>query len=241
LGGVPEGPGAVCEARARPFGHAAKKKIMQTIPLILRPGSGESAIRLRARAVIPLIVVAGALSGAVMGSFGGIGPSRWAQILFSAIKVPMLLGVSFGLTLPSFFVLSTLLGLRSDFRLAVRAAATAQAGLAITLVSLSPFVALWYASSRDYPLAILFNGGMFAIATMTGQALLRRNYRSLIARHPRHRAMMRSWTIVYAFIAIQMAWVLRPFVGGPSEPTTFFRQGAWGNAYVVIGELILKR
>jgi len=36
------------------------------------------------------------------------------------------------------------------------------------------------------------------------------------------------------FVAIQLAWVLRPFIGDPSRPTTFFRETAWGNAYVKI-------
>jgi hypothetical protein len=35
-----------------------------------------------------------------------------------------------------------------------------------------------------------------------------------------------------------MKWVLRPFIGGdPSQPTGFFRDGAWSSAYVEIVEL----
>jgi hypothetical protein len=210
----------------------------QTIPAILRNQPSHAAVQLRARQVIPLIIIAAATYGGVMGSFHTTGPTRWMQIAFSALKVPLLLGVSFILTVPSFFILNTLLGLRTDFRLAIRAVATAQAGLAITLAALSPFVLLWYASCAVYPWAILFNGLMFAIATVAGQVLLRRFYRTLVDRRARHRTALRSWVIVYAFVAIQMAWVLRPFVGGPAQATTFFRPGAWGNAYVVIGSLI---
>jgi hypothetical protein len=215
--------------------------MIQTIPAILRDDFKYIGAKPRARDAVLLIIFAGALYGGVMGSFGGIGMARWPQILFSAIKVPLLQGVSFVLTLPAFFMLSTLMGLRNEFREVIRAVATAQAGQSITLVSLAPFVALWYASSTDYSWAILFNGGMFAIATIAGQVLLRRYCRGLIDRNSRHQTLMRCWTIVYAFVAIQMAWVLRPFVGGPAEATTFFRQGAWGNAYVVIWDLISKR
>jgi hypothetical protein len=213
-------------------------ELRNLVPIILRADLRQSASQLRARQVIPLIILCGSFYGGVMGSFAGHGSMRWQQILFSAIKVPMLLGVSFVLAVPSFFILSSLLGLRDDFRTAIRAVAAAQGGVAITLASMSPFVALWYASCADYAWAILFNGIMFAVATLIGQILLRRFYQSLIHRNPRHRNMVRTWAIVYAFIAIQMAWVLRPFVGGPGEATTFFRQGAWGNAYVMIGELI---
>jgi hypothetical protein len=208
------------------------------VPIILRDDLRQAASQLRARQVIPLIILCGSFYGGVMGSFAGHGSVRWLQILYSAIKVPMLLGISFVLAVPSFFILSSLLGLRDDFRSAIRAVATAQAGSAITLAALSPFMALWYASCAEYAWAILFNGFLFAVSTLIGQILLKRFYRSLTLGNPRHRKMIRTWVIVYAFIAIQMAWVLRPFIGEPGEATTFFRQGAWGNAYVMIGELI---
>ena len=213
-------------------------RLTQTIPAILRADAGHIQSRLRTHHIIPLVILATALYGGVMGSFGGIGPSNWLQILYSATKVPLLLGVSFVLTVPSFFMLNTLVGLRGDFRRAMAAVTTAQAGVAITLASLCPFVALFNASSRDYPWAILFNALIFAIATFTGQALLRRFYRPLIASNSRHRSLLRVWVVVYALVAIQMAWVLRPFIGGHGEATTFFRPGAWGNAYVVVWDLI---
>ena len=136
--------------------------------------------------------------------------------------------------------MNTLVGLRGDFRQAVAAVLAAQAGLAIALASLSPFTALWYASCRDYNAGILFNGLMFAIATAAGQVLLRRFYRGLILRNRRHRLLLAVWSIAYSFVAIQMAWTLRPFVGNPGLPTHFFRSGAWGNAYVIVFEMIVR-
>ena len=35
-----------------------------------------------------------------------------------------------------------------------------------------------------------------------------------------------------------MAWVLRPFVGAPNLPVRFLKTEAWGNAYVIVAELI---
>ena len=52
--------------------------------------------------------------------------------------------------------------------------------------------------------------------------------------------MLRLWVGVYAFVGIQMGWVLRPFVGDVNAPTTFFRESAWGNAYVVVAETVWK-
>jgi hypothetical protein len=45
---------------------------------------------------------------------------------------------------------------------------------------------------------------------------------------------------LYLFVAIQMGWVLRPFVGDPDQPTRFFRAGAWSNAYVEIATLVWR-
>jgi hypothetical protein len=180
------------------------------------------------------ILIFGTLYGATMGTFGGIHGDRWLQILYSALKVPMLLLVSFCLSLPSFFILNTILGVRADFTVVLEALLATQAGLTVVLASLAPITAFWYLSVGDYDEALMFNAAMFGVATLAGQWMLRRAYRPLVLRNPRHRALLRTWLVVYAFIAIQMAWVLRPFVGSPGASVTFFRHEAWGNAYIEI-------
>jgi hypothetical protein len=175
--------------------------------------------------------------GAVMGSFGG----RAGQAFYSAVKVPLLIGATVALGLPSFFILNTLLGVRDDFARAARAIVAAQAGLTVILVALAPLTGFWYASSADYQAAILFNGLMFGVATAGAQALLRRAYGPLVARDRRHRALLRIWGVLYAFVGIQMGWILRPFVGNPEVPSEFFRAGAWDNAYVIVARMIAEQ
>jgi hypothetical protein len=172
-----------------------------------------------------------------MGTFGGVGGERSLQVPYSALKVPLLLLATFVISLPSFFVFNTLLGVRGDFPQALRALAATQAALTVILASLAPFTALWYASSGHYRRAILFNALMFALASAAAQLVLRRLYRPLIERNARHRTLLRAWLVVYAFVGIQMGWVLRPFIGHPRGRTTFFRDGAWGNAYVEVAKM----
>ena len=78
---------------------------------------------------------------------------------------------------------------------------------------------------------------MFTVASVSAQWVLRRRYAPLITRNKRHRLMLRAWLGVYAFVGIQMAWVLRPFIGQPGRPVTFFREDTWGNAYVILFEI----
>jgi len=117
---------------------------------------------------------------------------------------------------------------------------SAQAGLTIVLASVAPFTAFWYVCDGDYNAALLFNAAMFGVATLAAQWMLRRSYRHLIVRNIRHRLLRRTWVLLHAFVAIQMAWVLRPFVGAPGARVTFFRHEAWGNAYVELGKIAAR-
>jgi len=189
--------------------------------------------------LLMLLIVFGLLYGAVMGSFGGVFGGRFLQVVYSAAKVPLLLIATFALSLPSFFVVNTLFGLRDDWSRVVRALVATQAGLTIILASLAPFTVLWYASCNNYRAAILFNTAMFGIASIAAQHLLNRFYAPLIARNRRHRIMRQGWLVIYAFVGIQMGWVLRPFIGSPNSPTQFFRDEAWGNAYVKLVQIVV--
>jgi hypothetical protein len=180
------------------------------------------------------IVVFGTFYGGVMGAYGGTAGPRVLQVVYSAVKVPFLLTTTFLLSLPSFVVINTLLGLRGDLARVVRALMAMQAGLTIILASLAPFTALWYISGNAHQPAILFNGLMFAIASFSAQWMLRREYMPLIRSNPRHRWMLRTWLVIYVFVGIQMGWVLRPFIGDPGMPVQFFREGSWSNAYEVV-------
>lgn len=186
------------------------------------------------RRLLLIVVLAGAGYGAVMGSFGG----RPLQALFAAVKVPVLVSVSTAVCVPNFFIVHVLLGLRDDFAAALRGIVSAQATFALTLVSLAPLTALGYLSSSDYGFARLLNGAMFLLGLSAAQITLARHYGPLIRRDPRHRRGLAAWFVLYAFVAVQLAWVLRPFIGDPDQPTRLFRESAWGNAYVEIFHIL---
>jgi len=170
------------------------------------------------------------LHGAVVGSFG----MRPMQSAFSAVKLPLLLALSTLLCLPNFYAVNAVLGLRDDFRAALRAVLAAQATVAVALLSEAPLVLLAYASTTSYPFAIVANGACFALASACGQVVLGRHYRRLVEKDPRHALARRAWLVLYVFVAIQLAWMLRPFVGDPGLATRFFRAEPFSNAYVVV-------
>lgn len=185
-------------------------------------------------ATIAGLVACAVVYGAVMGGR----ELRPLQMLYSATKVPLLVTVAAVLCLPNLAVVNTVLGLRADFTAVLRGLLLAQASICLALAALAPLTAFFYVSAIPYDLAIVFNGIMFLIAALAGQLTLARHYAPLIARNPKHRVARNAWLCLYVFVAIQMGWLLRPFVGDPGQATRFFRQGAWGNAYVELARIV---
>jgi len=200
--------------------------------------SADAPLSGRLRWLLILLIACGLFYGAVMGTYSGLAPARLHQLFYSGVKVPLLLLATFLLCLPSFFVINTVAGLRDDFREVVRAVVATQSCITVVLAGLAPITAFWYLSCANYRQAVLFNAVMFGVATAAAQVVVRRYYGPLIRRSPRHRQLLWAWFFLYAFVGIQMAWVLRPFIGVPNAPVAFFRSGAWGNAYVVLARMI---
>jgi hypothetical protein len=178
-----------------------------------------------------------ALAGLALGSSSG--DVRMA--LFAAVKVPLLVALTAGLCLPSFYVVNTVLGLRDDFHAACRGLLAAQATMGLALGALAPMLVFLALSVADPYLLTLLDAAQFAAATWAAQQVLSRHYQPLIARDPRHRLALRGWLVLFAFTGVQLAWVLRPFRGTEGFPVQFLRPEAFQqNAYVVLLEHFVR-
>ncbi|MBL8858698.1 MAG: hypothetical protein JNL28_09350 [Planctomycetes bacterium] len=179
--------------------------------------------------IAQLLIAAGVLYGAVMGALA-VNP---VGVLYSALKLPVLLAFALAICLPNFYAMHAVLGLREDFPAAVRGILSAQGTLAVALCALAPVTGFFYLCGVTYPGALLWNGGAFAIAVICGQITLARHYRALIARNRRHRLTLAAWFLLYTFVSIKVGWVLRPFIGDPALPIEFLRAGKWSeNPYM---------
>ena len=210
---------------------------------VLRGEGGADAAARPGRAAVQLAavaVLAAAAYGAVMGSYAAVHGGPALQVAYSAVKTPMFLLVTFAITLPSYAVVSTLLGLRDDLGHALAALLAGQAAVAIALLSLAPLTLFFYVAVGDYSAGILFNGVVFALASFGAQRPLRRRFLELIRRNRTHLWLLRAWLAVYIFTGVQMGWALRPFVGSPTAKVVFFRGGEWDNAYVIVARMVWR-
>lgn len=215
-------------------------RVLADVYRLGRPLSGERAeAPLSPRRLLLLIVLGAAAYGAVMGSFELVSGERALLMIFGAVKVPVLIMATTLICIPGFWMLNTVAGLRDDFAVALRAVLASQAASALALASLAPLTRFIYFCGVDHRMAVLANAGMFTLATACAQVVLLRRYRPLVMRSRTHRVMLWFWVVLYAFVGIQMGWMLRPFVGTPGKAVTFLREEPFSNAYVVIVKLVV--
>ena len=186
-----------------------------------------------------LVALSGAIQGAMMGSYALFnGGSPWF-VVWAAFKVPLFLGVAAGLCFPALRLLYSLAGLGDAFAPTIRAFAAAQAAFAAILAALAPFVLVFYASGLSYRGALMLNLALFALAGVAAQGVARGRLQDLLKRDSRH---LKLWAIgfaVWAFVAVQLAWNLRPFIGSPEAAIQFLRPDAFSNVYLALWKIFV--
>ena len=169
-----------------------------------------------------------ALYGICMGLFAALRheDGAWRQMVFAAIKVPLLLFLTLGVTMPSLYVFSALArsSLRFTQTLAVLLACTAVT--ATVLASLGPVTVFFTLSTESYTFMLLLNVFVFALAIAVGLGFLCRVSRVALrtAEGRGARAVFTLWLVIYGFVGAQMSWILRPYVGDPALEVTFVRE-----------------
>lgn len=219
---------------------------LRQLDRILRgePLRDPSAVAFALGPLLALNVLLAATYGACLGTFAVLGRDEpeWRQVFASAVKVPLLFVVTLVVTFPSLYVFAALLG--SRFRLIdlTRLVAAGTSVIVALLASFGPIVAFFAVSSTSYPFILLLNVAVFAVAGGFGVSYL---YRAAIRVNappppsesdldPDERRQARRtadgvgklflvWVAVFGLVGAQSGWILRPFVGSPDVPFTWFR------------------
>lgn len=199
--------------------------------------------------VVRMNLLLAAAYGACMGVFGLFGrpEPEVRQLVASVLKVPALFLLTLLVTFPSLYVFNTLLGSRLRLSELARLLAAAMAVLLAVLAAFGPIVAFFSVTTVSYPFILLLNVAVFAVAGAFGLGFLFRTLDQLaraaagrptvvptedeplpVARRagalgPETNRVFYVWTVVFGLVGAQMAWVLRPFVGSPDAPFTWFR------------------
>jgi len=160
--------------------------------------------------------------------------------LYTAIKFPAVLLLTFALTFPFGWVAARLLGLPVSLREAARLTTAPLAVAALLLASMAP-PALLFTTAIEPPsqgarsthhALYLFHTASVALAALFGTRELWRGLRARSETGASTVQIYVVWVGVYAFVAGEIGWILRPFVGSVFKPVEFLRRDAFdGNVY----------
>ena len=156
------------------------------------------------------IAIFSAVYGATMGFYAG-----GLQIIYDAIKIPLLLLISMYITVPSWYVLSSLLGGKITFRQIVVLLLSGLAVMSVVLIALVPvnfFFILTTANTTytTYGFLVLLNITIFALAGLFALTFLLKGFSKVYSEAEWIFAFVVG-SVLFMFVGTQLAWVLRPY------------------------------
>jgi hypothetical protein len=197
------------------------------------------------------IVLLGMGYGVCMATYGLLKGESTSllQCISVMVKVPALYLLTLLVTFPSLYVFNALVGSRLRAAALWRLLTSSMALNMAVLASLGPIIAFFSVCTTSYSFMLLLNVFMFGVAGMFGlKFLLQTLHRLTLSQQaPAEtpplltdapagpldqgqfpigvpvKTVFRCWMVAFALVGAQMGWLLRPFLGSPDQPFTFFR------------------
>lgn len=176
----------------------------------------------------------------LLSTFYGMTAGAYAgplQALSAAVKLPVLVGATLVICFPAFFVVQILVGSRLRLGQVLVLVLAALDLTAILLAAFVPVTVFFLITGANYYFLQLLHVLVVLVAGVFGMYALHEGLAVVCEQrgvYPRKAlTIMRAWALLFAFVGIQMAWNLRPFLGDRGEPFQVFRSYE-GNFYAAI-------
>ena len=173
-----------------------------------------------------------ALYGAAAGAY-----SSPAQAVSAALKLPLLFLGTLAICFPGFFVIQVLVGSRLRLSQVLTLVLGALSLSAILLAAVVPITAFFLFTGANYYFLTLLHVVIVLGAGLVGMAALHDGLAFACEKrgvYPKKAmTIMKVWAVLFAFVGIQMAWNLQPFVGDRGQPFQLFRHNE-GNFYTAV-------
>jgi hypothetical protein len=170
--------------------------------------------------------------GVVMGFYSGA-----LQALTAGVKVPVLFLLSLLICFPAFFILQSILGSKMKLSSMAVIVLSGYVLTAAIMVSFTPIVVLFVLTGGNYYFLQLLHIAIFAVTAIFGMKMIldalmysceEKNV------YPRTGVVVfRFWVIILAFVGIQLAWNLQPFLAEKTEAYAMFKKYK-GNFYTAV-------
>ncbi len=173
-----------------------------------------------------------ALYGAAAGAYAGP-----AQAVSAALKLPLLFLGTLAICFPGFFVIQVLVGSRLRLSQVLTLVLGALSLSAILLAVVVPITLFFLFTGANYYFLTLLHVVIVLGAGLVGMAALHDGLAFACEKrgvYPKKAmTIMKVWAVLFAFVGIQMAWNLQPFVGDRGQPFKLFRHNE-GNFYTAV-------
>ena len=184
------------------------------------------------------LLVLSALYGAAAGAYAGP-----LQSVSAAIKLPLLFAGTLVICFPAFYVVQILVGSRLRLAQMLALVMGALSVTAVVLAAVVPVTVFFLLTGANYHFLGLLHVVIVLAAGLAGMAVLHEGLAYACEKrnvYPRKAmTIMKAWAVLFAFVGIQMAWNLRPFVGDRDQPFKVFRNYG-GNFYSAIAGAVRK-
>lgn len=157
------------------------------------------------------VLLMGGIYGVIMGMFdGGI------QILYAAIKVPLLVMGTGLICFPTLYIFNAMTGSKISFRQSLFILGTLVTTTMLILMGFAPIIWFFSVSVGGYVFMIFLHILMFAIASFLSAAFYATKALWIVERRLSSLSMLSCWFVLYFLVLCQMAAYLQPFIkAGP--------------------------
>ncbi|WP_437933564.1 hypothetical protein [Sorangium sp. So ce341] len=183
-------------------------------------------IRAIALASLGAIALGSAVFGAVIGSFRGK-----EQILYAAVKVPLAMLITLALCAPAFHALAAVLGRPWPMRSIIALVLASAGRSSLVLLAFAPVLWLLIDLGLGYHASSVAAWLAYAAAGLAALGVL---VRGIGAGQGRGLTAVAFMAVFFA-VGGQAAWMLRPYLGRPSQkeiPFVRAREGSFSDALV---------
>jgi len=179
-----------------------------------------------------IICLFGFIYGLVMGSY-----HSFLQALVAGIKVMLLFIATLLICFPSFYIIQQILGSKLKFKQMILIILSGFVLASTITLSFAPVIIFFQITGENYHFLQLLHVAVFIFAGVFGMKLIvgalkfacdKKNIYPQIGV-----TVFRVWVIILAFVGIQLAWSLRPFLSDKNEDFKLFRKYQ-GNFYTAI-------
>ena len=179
-----------------------------------------------------LLVGSSLIYGVVMGSYNGL-----RQAISSGIKVPLLFTLALLICFPAFFIVQHVLGSRLGFWQMLKIVLAGFVIVAVIMVAFAPIVLFFLITGDNYAFLKLLHVAIFGLAGLFGMKMIVSALKFSCEKkkvYPKIGVVVfQFWIVILAFVGMQLAWNLRPFIGSRDLEFEIFRKRE-GNFYIAV-------